>query len=130
MGFEPTVAKGDTRSPGAPDSPLQHLSILNLLCLKYTALPLSSSQMGFFHQSAFRVKAHRFILPAIYTHTVCAVAWYRESGPVSEGQDISSISRYLAYNMSALPFRLSNQLVYTFSKCLEIVVYIVRCGFG
>ena len=27
VGFEPTVAKGDTRSPGAPDRPLQHLSI-------------------------------------------------------------------------------------------------------
>jgi hypothetical protein len=26
VGFEPTVAKGDTRSPGAPDRPLQHLS--------------------------------------------------------------------------------------------------------
>ena len=26
MGFEPTVALGDTRSPGAPDRPLQHLS--------------------------------------------------------------------------------------------------------
>jgi hypothetical protein len=26
VGFEPTVANGDTRSPGAPDSPLQHLS--------------------------------------------------------------------------------------------------------
>jgi hypothetical protein len=26
VGFEPTVAKGDTRSPGAPDKPLQHLS--------------------------------------------------------------------------------------------------------
>ena len=26
VGFEPTVAKGYTRSPGAPDRPLQHLS--------------------------------------------------------------------------------------------------------
>ena len=26
MGFEPMVAKGDTRFPGAPDRPLQHLS--------------------------------------------------------------------------------------------------------
>jgi hypothetical protein len=26
VGFEPTVANDDTRSPGAPDSPLQHLS--------------------------------------------------------------------------------------------------------
>ncbi len=26
VGFEPTVAKGDTRSPGAPDKPLEHLS--------------------------------------------------------------------------------------------------------
>src|SRR4030042_4346949 len=26
VGFEPTVAKGDTRSPGAPVRPLQHLS--------------------------------------------------------------------------------------------------------
>ena len=26
VGFEPTVAKDDTRSPGAPDRPLQHLS--------------------------------------------------------------------------------------------------------
>ena len=26
VGFEPTVTKGDTRSPGAPDRPLQHLS--------------------------------------------------------------------------------------------------------
>ncbi len=29
VGFEPTVAKGYTRSPGAPDSPLQHLSIIS-----------------------------------------------------------------------------------------------------
>ena len=28
VGFEPTVAKGYTRSPGAPDSPLQHLSVI------------------------------------------------------------------------------------------------------
>ena len=28
MGFEPTVAKGYTRSPGVPDRPLQHLSII------------------------------------------------------------------------------------------------------
>ncbi len=28
VGFEPTVAKGDTRSPGAPVRPLQHLSVL------------------------------------------------------------------------------------------------------
>jgi hypothetical protein len=27
VGFEPTVAKDDTRSPGAPDRPLQHLSL-------------------------------------------------------------------------------------------------------
>ena len=27
VGFEPTVAIGYTRSPGAPDRPLQHLSI-------------------------------------------------------------------------------------------------------
>ncbi|GEM_PF-5347400 len=26
VGFEPTVARGDTRSPGAPVRPLQHLS--------------------------------------------------------------------------------------------------------
>jgi hypothetical protein len=26
VGFEPTVGKPHTRSPGAPDSPLQHLS--------------------------------------------------------------------------------------------------------
>jgi hypothetical protein len=26
-GFEPAVAKGYTRSPGVPDSPLQHLSV-------------------------------------------------------------------------------------------------------
>ena len=26
VGFEPTVACDDTRSPGAPDRPLQHLS--------------------------------------------------------------------------------------------------------
>ena len=26
VGFEPTVAKGDTRSPGVPVRPLQHLS--------------------------------------------------------------------------------------------------------
>ena len=26
VGFEPTVAKGYTRSPGVPDRPLQHLS--------------------------------------------------------------------------------------------------------
>ena len=26
VGFEPTVAKGYTRSPGAPDRPLQHLA--------------------------------------------------------------------------------------------------------
>ena len=26
VGFEPTVGKPDTRSPGAPDRPLQHLS--------------------------------------------------------------------------------------------------------
>jgi hypothetical protein len=26
VGFEPTVGKTDTRSPGAPDRPLQHLS--------------------------------------------------------------------------------------------------------
>jgi hypothetical protein len=26
VGFEPTVAKSDTRSPGAPVRPLQHLS--------------------------------------------------------------------------------------------------------
>ena len=29
VGFEPTVAKGYTRSPGAPDRPLQHLSTNN-----------------------------------------------------------------------------------------------------
>jgi hypothetical protein len=29
VGFEPTVAKGYTRSPGAPDSPLQHLSMVH-----------------------------------------------------------------------------------------------------
>ena len=28
VGFEPTVAKGYTRSPGAPDRPLQHLSTI------------------------------------------------------------------------------------------------------
>jgi hypothetical protein len=33
VGFEPTVAKGYTRSPGAPDSPLQHLSTLSVLYL-------------------------------------------------------------------------------------------------
>ena len=27
VGFEPTVAKGYTRSPGVPDRPLQHLSV-------------------------------------------------------------------------------------------------------
>ena len=30
VGFEPTVAKGYTRSPGAPDRPLQHLSVAKL----------------------------------------------------------------------------------------------------
>ena len=29
VGFEPTVAKGYTRSPGAPDRPLQHLSTIS-----------------------------------------------------------------------------------------------------
>ena len=28
VGFEPTVAKGYTRSPGAPVRPLQHLSVI------------------------------------------------------------------------------------------------------
>ena len=28
VGFEPTVGKSDTRSPGAPDRPLQHLSTI------------------------------------------------------------------------------------------------------
>ena len=28
VGFEPTVAKGYSRSPGAPDRPLQHLSTI------------------------------------------------------------------------------------------------------
>src|SRR4030042_6813095 len=28
VGFEPTVAKGDPRSPGAPVRPLQHLSLV------------------------------------------------------------------------------------------------------
>ena len=31
VGFEPTVAKGYTRSPGVPDSPLQHLSAAALV---------------------------------------------------------------------------------------------------
>ena len=33
VGFEPTVAKGYTRSPGAPDRPLQHLSVAEELYL-------------------------------------------------------------------------------------------------
>ena len=32
--------------------------------------------------------------------------------------------------LSSIHIRLSNQLVYAFSKCLDIVVYIIRCGFG
>ena len=31
MGFEPTVAKGYTRSPGVPDRPLQHLSTIYMV---------------------------------------------------------------------------------------------------
>ncbi len=36
MGFEPTVAKGYTRSPGVPDRPLQHLSAV---CGKSNYMP-------------------------------------------------------------------------------------------
>ena len=43
VGFEPTVGRPDTRSPGAPDSPLQHLSeksfyrveLYSILCFYY-----------------------------------------------------------------------------------------------
>jgi hypothetical protein len=46
VGFEPTVANGDTRSPGAPDRPLQHLSII---CV--------AERVGF---EPTRLIAHRF----------------------------------------------------------------------
>ena len=43
VGFEPTVAKGYTRSPGVPDRPLQHLSafkrILYILSLSQFTPP-------------------------------------------------------------------------------------------
>ena len=38
VGFEPTVGKPDTRSPGAPDRPLQHLSVISTQAIAFCLL--------------------------------------------------------------------------------------------
>ena len=63
MGFEPTVAKGDTRSPGAPDRPLQHLSEKGAIPLA-AASAEKAERVGFEptlakSETAFRERHHK-----------------------------------------------------------------------
>ena len=58
VGFEPTVAKGYTRSPGAPDSPLQHLSAFSERGLISSRSMVTAERVGF--EPTLRLRGDRF----------------------------------------------------------------------